>query len=63
MSVENDQKLYKHYKRLIAGGLKTGNPVRDELVVSDAAKHLADLIKKRPEIQFEEVKPKVKKNG
>ena len=71
MSDENDKKLYAHYKSLAGGSMKSGNPIRDELIKSDAAKHLADLIKKRPNIQFEEntintintTKPKVKKNG
>ncbi len=65
MSEEVDKRLYKHFKSLIAGSLKTGNSVRDELVVSDAKRHLADLIKKRPKIIFEEpkeeIKPKEKK--
>ncbi|KKK94894.1 hypothetical protein LCGC14_2678280, partial [marine sediment metagenome] len=68
MSEENDKKLYAHYKSLAGGSMKSGNPVRDELIKSDAAKHLADIIKKRPNIDFEEkpkekeTKPKVKKN-
>ena len=63
MSEEVDRKLYAHYKGLSEGKLKTGNPVRDELIVSDAKKHLADLIAKTqkrmkklglPEFIFEE---------
>ncbi len=62
MSEANDKKLYAHYKSLAGGSMKSGNPVRDELIVSDAKKHLADLIKKRPNTIFEEeVKPKGKK--
>ena len=33
--------------------MKTGNPIRDELIVSDATLNLADLVKKRPNIDFE----------
>ena len=58
MSEENDKKFYVHLKGLIAGNVKTGNPVRDELIVSDATLNLADLIKKRPNIDFEEDKVK-----
>ena len=58
MSEENDKKFYVHLKGLIAGNVKTGNPVRDELIVSDATLNLADLIKKRPNIDFEEAKVK-----
>ena len=53
MTDENAKKLYTHYKGLISGKMKTGNPVRDDLIVSDAERHLADLIKKRPNIDFE----------
>ena len=60
MSEEIDKRLYSHYKRLTEGISKSGNPVRDELVVADAKKHLADLIKKRPDIQFEGVDPEEK---
>ena len=71
MSEEGDKKLYSHYKSLIAGSYKSvdvvsgkGNRVRDQLVIDDAKKHLADLIKKRPNIQFEEPKePEPKKTN
>lgn len=53
MSEEGDKKLYAHYTALIGGSVKSGNPVRDELIVSDAKKHLADLIKKRPNSDFD----------
>ena len=56
MTNENAIKKYNHLKGLIDGKYKSGNPVRDELVVSDAKKHLADLLKKRPNLVFEEVK-------
>ncbi len=60
MSEEVDRKLYAHYKGLTEGTMKTGNPVRDDLIVSDAKKHLADLIKKTnkhsPNFNFEEPK-------
>ena len=54
MSVENDKKFYVHLQGLIAGNVKTGNPTRDELIVSDATLNLADLIKKRPNNDYEE---------
>ena len=57
MTDENVKKLYIHFKGLIAGKMKTGNAVRDELIVSDATLNLADLIKKRPNIVFEESEP------
>lgn len=60
MTDENARKKYAHLKGLIAGKLKTGNPVRDDLIVSDAQRHLADLIKKRPNINFEEADPEPK---
>ena len=53
MTDENAKKLYVHFKELIAGKLKTGNAIRDELIVSDATLNLADLVKKRPNIDFE----------
>ena len=56
MTDENAKKKYVHLKGLIAGKLKTGNPVRDDLIVSDAERHLADLIKKRPNIDFDNSK-------
>ena len=60
MTDENAKKKYAKLKGLIAGNVKTGNPVRDDLIVSDATRHLADLIKKRPNIVFEET-PELKK--
>ena len=56
MTDENAKLKYAHLKGLIAGNVKTGNAVRDDLIVSDAERHLADLLKKRPNIVFEEVK-------
>ena len=47
MSEEQDRRLYEHFKNLTEGNMKSGNPVRDELIVSDATRHLADLLKKR----------------
>ena len=54
MTDENAKKKYAHLKELIAGKIKTGNPIRDELIVSDATLNLAQLIKVRPNIDFEE---------
>ena len=53
MTEENDRKKYDHLKGLIGGSVKTGNPIRDELIVSDATLNLADLLSKRPNIDFE----------
>ena len=68
MSVEENKRLFAHYTALSGGSMKTGNPIRDELIVSDAKKHLADLVKKNPELEVkeepaveEEVKSKDKK--
>ena len=63
MTDENAKKKYAHLKGLIEGKVKTGNPIRDDLIVSDAEKHLADLIKKRSYIVFEEPKPLPKTNS
>jgi len=60
MTDENAKLKYAHLKGLIAGKLKTGNAVRDDLIVSDAERHLADLLLKRPNIVFEEVKEEPK---
>ena len=64
MTDENAKKKYAHLKTLIAGNMKTGNVIRDQLIVSDAERHMADLLKKRPNIDFEPKpisKPKEKK--
>ena len=68
MTDANAKRLYVHFKELIGGKMKTGNAIRDELIVSDATLNLADLLKKRPNIDFEpkeevveEVKEEVKK--
>lgn len=53
--IEN-KKLLEHYTNLIKGNVKTGNSVRDDLIVSDAKRHLADLIKKNPELEVKEEK-------
>ena len=58
MSEENNKKAYNHYKGLIDGIMKTGNSVRDELIVSDAKKHLSDLVNKKPNL-VEKVKEEV----
>ena len=60
MSEENDKKLYSHYKSVIDGSFSTGNTVSNELRVSDAKRHLAQLLKvraKRKDPDFEEPKP------
>jgi len=57
MSEEQNKRLFAHYTSRAGGSLKSGNPVRDELIVADAKKHLADLIKKNPGLVVEEVRP------
>ncbi len=53
MTDEGAKKKYVHLKWLIGRNMKTGNAVRDDLIVSDAERHLADLLKKRPKIDFD----------
>ena len=48
MSEEMNKKLFAHYTAVAGGSVKSGNSVRNESVVSDAKKHLADLVKKNP---------------
>ncbi len=57
MSEENNKKLYDHYKAVIAGSHSTGNAVSNELRVSDATRHLADLVKKNPGLAEPEPTP------
>ena len=54
--VEN-KKLFEHYTNLINCVVKTGNPVRDDLIVSDAKRHLADLVKKNPSLAVVKQEP------
>ena len=74
MTDENAKKKYTHLKNIIAGKYSTErydpkkdpneeinlDKVSNELMVSDARLNLADLLKKRPNIQFEEAEPEVK---
>ena len=46
MSEEENKKLFAHYTAVASGSVKTGNSVSNELIVSDAKKHLANLIAK-----------------
>lgn len=49
MTKENIIKLYKHFCEVAAGKVeKTSNPVRNELIISDAKKNKADLELKFP---------------
>jgi len=57
MSDENNKKLYDHYNNVINGNVKSGNAVRDDLNVSDAKRHLADLVKKNPNLVVKEPEP------
>ena len=60
MSEEGNKKLFAHYTAIASGSVKSGNSVSNELIVSDAKKHLADLIDKNPSLVVEEEKPKSK---
>ena len=61
MSLEQNLRLKAHYEGLAGGSLKSGNSVKDELVVSDAERHLADLLLKNPGLNEPE-KPKESKS-
>ena len=79
MSEEGNKKLFAHYANIVDGKYSTEryspkdiaeeinlNKVSNSLIISDAKKHLADLIKKNPSLVVEEVKedlpkPKEKK--
>ena len=62
MSEEVNKRLFAHYTNLSNGNYKSGNSVQDELVASDAKKHLADLIKKNPSLVVEEEVEEVKES-
>ena len=57
MSEEGNKKLFAHYTAVAGGSVKSANSVSNELIVSDAKKNLADLIKKNPSLVVETVKP------
>ena len=66
MSEEENKKLFEHYTAVASGSVKSGNSVSNELIVSDAKKHLADLVKKNPSLvvdvgEVKETKSKGKK--
>ena len=64
MSEEENKKLFEHYTAVASGSVKSGNSVSNELIVSDAKKHLADLVKKNPSLDVEEVpKEEIKSKG
>lgn len=50
MSDQENKRLFEHYTNVANGNVKSGNSTRDELNVSDAKRHLADLIKKNPNL-------------
>ena len=54
MSDKGNKKLFDHYTNVINGNVKSGNAVRDDLNVSDAKRHLADLIAKNPGLSGKE---------
>lgn len=58
MGEAENKGLQVHYNSLITGSAKTGNSIRDDLIVSDAKRHLADLITKNPSLEVKE-EPKV----
>ena len=61
MSDQENKRLFEHYTNVANGNLKSGNSTRDDLNVSDAKIHLADLVKKNPNlVVVEEVKEEVK---
>ena len=60
MTVENLIKKYNHLKKLAIEGGKTGNGVRDQLIKSDAKRHLKRLLEKFPGLEKKE-KPAVSK--
>ena len=61
MSDQENKRLFEHYTNVANGNVKSGNAVRDDLNASDAKRHLADLIKKNPNLAVEEeVKSKSK---
>lgn len=53
MTIENLEKQYAHLTNLVAGNHKSGNPVRDELIKSDAVRTMAILLKKFPSLEDE----------
>ena len=63
MTLENLKKKYAHLNSLINGEVKTGNPIRDSLIISDAKRHLGKLLEKFPQLEEKEIKEvkKVKK--
>jgi len=60
MTLENLKAKQKYLIAVIGGSAETKNPVRNELIISDAKRNLAELIKKFPELEVKEEKPEVK---
>ena len=61
MTLANLKKQYEHLVSLTKGNVKTGNSVRDLLIVSDAERTLKKFLKKFPELEVkEEVKVEIK---
>ena len=56
MSDEINKKLFDHYTAVAAGSHNSGNSVSNELIVSDAKRHLADLVAKNPNLAVQEVR-------
>lgn len=61
MSDEVNKRLFEHYTNLASVGVKSANSVSNDLIKSDAERHLADLVSKNPSLVVkEEVKEEVK---
>ena len=63
MSEENDKIRYEQLKGIIAGSHSTGNVVSNELKISDAKRHLANLVRKRPKLDLDGSIAKAKKEA
>jgi len=61
MSLDNLKVLKEHYEKLTEGNVKTGNQIRDGLIVSDAKSNLKELLSKFPQLEVKEIPKEVKK--
>lgn len=48
-------KLKKHFEEVIKGKIHTNNPVRNQLIISDAKRNLKELVLKHPELKIENI--------
>lgn len=58
MTLETLKKKYVHLNELIKGKVDTGNPIRNQLIISDAKDNLKRLLKKYPELEVKETPKK-----